>query len=657
MKKILVLPCIFVVVGLFLWWINGGAKQEITPPASLDANTTAEKQTTPNVRDIKFSQAVSPKSGLLLYDPVVVTPCNLVPLQEQNISSQVDGIIEDVLVDLGQQVEQGQLLAKLDDHQVRAQADLLRIRAMSESAQRIAQSQHDEADSKVTYATKANENGLIAVPELEFKTYILQRERYAQEVKKAREEQEIARKELEKTNVIVDLHQLKSGINGEVVKVFKRPGEAVRQAEPLFRVANCERIRIEGLCKVQQADLLRVGMTALVEPELRGEQLTEMTGHTAPITSLAISGDGQLLASASEDRTVILWGWPQGNRLCLLPHPGEVNAVAFAPARNQSGDVLLMTGSGDGQARLWHIAAGGAVKAPIVFAQGHENAIRAVAFSRDGQWCATGGEDKRIGIWEVATGKHLYWVTTEEGASSVHKGAVTSLSFTPDGHLVSAGRDNCLRVWQINATSANFIDQISGRTGEVSQFSVSPDGNQLLFDHGEELRLLDRRTWDSLGSFRSQRQGRFAGMAHFSPTGKLVLTTANNGRVQLWKVPAFAAATQRLLNLNSYEVRYFSPPNALPITCGAFAPDEKVIFTGGVDKVIRVWPVPPEADWYHPLEATITYIGTQVERGTDTLRLRAEMDNPLEPGRRLRPGTFATLKIYPPVEKGDRSSE
>ena len=654
MKKMLVVLCLFA-VGLLLWWLCGETKQEISMSASPTANTTEE--TTPATRDIKFAKATAPKSGLPVYDPVIVTPCNLVPLQEQNISSQVDGILEEVLVDLGQQVEQGQLLARLDNHQVRAQADLLRIRALSESAQRIAQAQHDEAESKVTYATKANENGLIAVPELEFKTYILQRERYAQEVKKAREEQEIARKELEKTSVILDLHQIKCGIAGEVVKVLKRPGEAVRQAEPLFRVANCERIRIEGLCKVQQADLLRVGMTALVEPELRGEQLTELAGHTAPITSLAISSDGQLLASASEDRTVILWGWPRGNRLCLLPHTAEVNAVAFAPSRSQGDDILLLTGAGDGQARLWHIAAGGSVKAPIVLAQGHESAIRAVAFSRDGQWCATGGEDKRIGIWEAATGKHLYWVTTEEGAWSVHKGAVTSLSFTPDGQLVSAGRDNCLRVWQINATSASLIDQISGRTGEVSQFSVSPDGNQLLFDHGEELRLLDRRTWDALGSFRSQRQGRFAGLAHFSPTGKLVLTSANNGRVQLWKVPAFAAATKRLPNLNSYEVRYFSPPNALPITCGTFAPDGRVVFTGGVDKLIRVWPVPPEADWYQPLEATITYIGTQVERGTDTLRLRAEMDNPLEPGRRLRPGTFATLKIYPSVEKGDRNSE
>jgi len=324
-------------------------------------------------------------------------------------------------------------------------------------------------------------------------------------------------------------------------------------------------------------------MTAFVEPELRGEQLTALAGHTAAITSLAISADGHLLASASEDRTVILWSWPQGNRRCLLPHPGEVHAVAFAPMKDQGDGFQLLTGSGDGQARLWSFSSNGVVEAPTIFSQCHESAIRAVAFTGDGKWCATGGEDKRIGLWEVATGKHLYWLEAEEGGWSVHKGAVTSLSFTADGQLVSAGRDNCLKVWQINAAAGKLVDQISGRTGEVSQFSISPDGNQLLFDHGEELRLLDRRSWDSLGAFRSQRQGRFTGLAHFSPTGKLVLTSANNGRVQLWKVPVLGA-TNRLGDLSGYEVRYFATPHAGLVTCGTFAPDEKVIFTGGATK-------------------------------------------------------------------------
>jgi WD40 repeat protein/biotin carboxyl carrier protein len=653
MKKMLTLLCVFMCLCGFAFWrsrLSNGP--EILAASGSDMNPGQEKDTASYQGEISFSQAAAPKSGAIVYDPVTVTPCNLVPLLEQNISSQVDGIVEEILGDLGHQVKKGELLARLDDLQVRTQAELLRIRANSDSAQRIAQAQYDEADSKVAFALKANQNGLISVPELEFKTYVFQKERFAQEIKKAKEEQEIARKELEKACVLLDHHRIQSGMAGEIVKVYKRSGEAVKQGEPLFRVANFQRLRIEGLCKLQQADLLRIGKTALVEPELRGEQLTEMTGHTAPITGLALGADGHLLASASEDRTVILWSWPQGNRRCQLPHPAEVHAVAFAPPGKPGDGWQLLTGAGDGQARLWNVSADGVVKAPVLFSQVHENAIRAVAFSQDGKWCATGGEDKRIGLWETATGTHLGWLNgAEAGAYAAHKGGVTSLSFTADGHLVSAGRDNCLKVWQLHGSTGTLINQISGRTGEVHQFGIHPEGNKVLFDHGEELRLLDRRGWDVLGSFRSHRQGRFTALAHFSPTGKLVLSVANNGRIQLWKVPVPEALSHQLWNLNSYEVRHFIPPTPAPVTCGVFAPDEKVFFTGGVDKVIRVWPVPAAADWSQPLEATITYIGSQVERGTDMVRIRAEMDNPVERGRRLRPGTFATLKIYPESSK------
>ncbi len=444
MQKIVFVVFLMVGAACF-WWLNSGSRHSNAAAGAATDVAAQEKNNPLRPASVNISQFPLPISGPVAHDPVVVTPCNIVPAQEQNISSQVDSILDEMLVDLGRQVSKGELLAKLDDQQVRAQAELLRIRATSESGQRIAKAQQDEAESKVAYALKANENGLIAVPELEYKTYVFQKERFAQEVNKAREDQEMARKELAKVEVVLNQHLISSGITGEIVKVFKRRGEAVKQAEPLFQVANIRRLRIEGLCKAQQADLLRIGMTALVEPESRGEQLMELAGHTAAVTSLSVSPDGRLLASASEDRTVILWSWPSGNRRCLLPHPSEVYALAFSLPKTQEDESHLVTGSADGQARLWTISAQGIVDGPRLFSECHENSIRALAFSKDGKWCATGGEDKRIGLWDAATGKHLYWLEADEGGTSVHKGAVTSLSFTADSHLISAGATIALK--------------------------------------------------------------------------------------------------------------------------------------------------------------------------------------------------------------------
>src|SRR5687767_11966646 len=49
-----------------------------------------------------------------LYDPVVIGPCNLFPHAEQDVSSPIDGVLEDVVADLGQRVAAGELLARLD---------------------------------------------------------------------------------------------------------------------------------------------------------------------------------------------------------------------------------------------------------------------------------------------------------------------------------------------------------------------------------------------------------------------------------------------------------------------------------------------------------------------------------------------------------------
>jgi WD40 repeat protein/biotin carboxyl carrier protein len=669
-----------VLAFLATWWFfsepahsrptGDAAPPNEAAPSKNDLSNVKSKDTMRNPGIANASQA--------LFDPLEVAPCNLTPIFEQDVSSQVDGIFDAVHVDVGRQVLKGDLLGQLDDRQLSAQVELLAIRANSRVAEHIAKAQFDEADAKVEYAKKANESGLRTVPELETKTYLYQRERYANEMKKAREERDAAEKELDRTRLVLQQHAIRAGLTGEIVKVYKRTGEAVKQAEALFRVANCNSLRVEGLCKIQQASLIRVGMHALVEPDVRGEQMTKMIGHTGPITALAISPDGRLLASASEDRIVFLWNWPQGTRNMALAHSADVTAVAFAP--NPGNAYTLLTGSGNGQGQLWTVPAAGNAR-PQPLSQQHEGPIRAVAFNADGTYCATAGNDKRIGIWDVATGKLCYWLHAGN-ALSAHQGSVTSLRFCPDGSLVSAGRDNVVKVWSLTANAGTLVRVHSGRTAEVAQLGVSADGQRILFDLGEEMRVLDRDTGTCLGSFHSRRQGRFQGLAEFSPSGKLVLTSSSNQRLQLWRVPPTVEETHffrhgytkgfhraSLLALGSYtlasafassevkapqlwdlaggEIRHFVIPSASIMHAGVFAPDESVFFTGGSDKIVRAWAVPSALHWQLPYEARITYIGSQIERGTDMVRIRAELDNPEDADRRLRAGMFATLRIFP----------
>jgi WD40 repeat protein len=128
-----------------------------------------------------------------------------------------------------------------------------------------------------------------------------------------------------------------------------------------------------------------------------------LDGHVNEVNSLAFSPDGKTLASASTDRSALLWdvadpATPRRLGASLEGHADEVRSVVFHPDGR-----TLATASADRSIILWDVTDRehpARIGAPLL---GHTDIVQAMAFSPDGAWMTSVSYDTTGIIWPVAS--------------------------------------------------------------------------------------------------------------------------------------------------------------------------------------------------------------------------------------------------------------
>jgi hypothetical protein len=149
--------------------------------------------------------------------------------------------------------------------------------------------------------------------------------------------------------------------------------------------------------------------------------------------SVAFSPDARRLASAGEDKTVMLWDVETREKVHTLPgHTSQVTSVVFSPDGTR-----LASGSWDDTVRIWDPTTG----QQVLKLECHGDVVNRLAFTPDGRRLASASGEDTVIIWDVETGLE---VLTLRG----HPSYVYSVAFSPDGtRLASADGAGVVKIW------------------------------------------------------------------------------------------------------------------------------------------------------------------------------------------------------------------
>ena len=217
-----------------------------------------------------------------------------------------------------------------------------------------------------------------------------------------------------------------------------------------------------------------------------------LEGHTGRVRSIAFNEGGTILASAGYDDTVILWGVQTGERIgpALLGHQGTINTIFFG--RDETTDILL-SGSNDRTVILWDLSTRQPLSQPLKNAPPSGNVGPVVA-----------GD----GIQAVADGQQIILSNDAQESKTLigHTGAVNTLSLNPQKIgdrllLASASDDQTVILWDVTTVAeADVFLKLEGFNHPVTSAYFSGDGKLLYIESNGQVTqwTIDPAEWESL---------------------------------------------------------------------------------------------------------------------------------------------------------------
>ena len=290
-------------------------------------------------------------------------------------------------------------------------------------------------------------------------------------------------------------------------------------------------------------------------------EYNHLEGHSNVVWSVVFHPEGNLIASASADKTIKLWSRDGKLQKTLTDHADKVSKISFS-----SDGKYLASASHDRTVKIWDLQK--LEKKPLSL-KNHRDSVITVNFSPNNKILVSGSLDKTIKIWNNG-GTLLKTIRTKTVAKE--------LSFSPNGKIIAAANANgTLQLWNLNGRLLKTLKHGYGNNNDpVYSVNFSPDGSRLVTASGDKTIKIWRflRNVPILEKTIKGHKKQVIS-ATFSPDSKTIASSSTDKTIKIWQ-------------LDGTLLKTFSGHGDI-VTQVSFTPDGKTLASASYDKTIKLW--------------------------------------------------------------------
>ncbi|RHY55926.1 hypothetical protein DYB34_001415, partial [Aphanomyces astaci] len=221
-------------------------------------------------------------------------------------------------------------------------------------------------------------------------------------------------------------------------------------------------------------------------------------------------------------------------------HRSPITCVVFHPVFS-----VVVTSSEDATIKIWEVESGYCTQT----LKGHSDWVRDICITDDGQFLASGGNDRAITLWDLAQGKAIQCMRE-------HEHVVETLQFAARGPQGAA----------IEAIHGKKVAETTGQTVARYLLSGSRDRTVRLWEAFSGLLLMNFVSHDN-----------WVRAVRFHSSGKYAISASEDKTIRVFDVES-GRCVRTLKDAHSHFLTTLDVHPSLPL-----------LVTGSIDKFVNVW--------------------------------------------------------------------